>query len=330
LLINGDLIFDVDFHRFLAFHREHKALASLAAHPNSHPQDSTLLVCDEGAKGAGRAGMIEAWLNKEDPERTKPGRYFKNMVNAGLHILSQQLLSRVKPTADKVDLDRDILRPQIAGGGIFAYHTPEYIKDMGTPERYRQVAADLEGGLVAAKNLGHKQRAVFLDRDGTVNKSAGFINKPEQLVLCDGAAAAIRRINDAGYLAIIVTNQPVIARGEATLEDLARIHAKLETDLGQKGAYVDGIFFCPHHPDKGFPGERPEYKIACECRKPKPGMLLQAAERYHIDLAASWMVGDEDKDAAAGRAAGCRTALIAPGSGGGTYKSLAEFVNEVL
>jgi histidinol-phosphate phosphatase family protein len=258
---------------------------------------------------------VVRWLNKEDPRH-----YYKNQVNAGLHIVNVGLLNTVTVTPGLAcDLDRDILKPALAGGGIYAYHTPEDIKDMGTPERFQQVEADMRSGLVAARNLGREQRAGFLDRDGTINRLAGFIRDPEALVLLPGAAEAIGAINRSGYLAIVVTNQPVIARGEATLEELGAIHAKLETDLGREGAYLDDLFFCPHHPDRGFPGERPEYKVACECRKPKPGLLLAAAAKYHIDLAASYLVGDEPTDAEAGRAAGCR----------GCFTSLGELVEKV-
>ena len=169
---------------------------------------------------------------------------------------------------------------------------------------------DLETGLVGSKNLGRKQRAVFLDRDGTINRYVGFLRRPEELELLDGAAEAIRRINRSGYLAILVTNQPVIARGEVTWDGLDEIHRKLETLLGREGAYLDDIFICPHHPDKGFPGERPKYKMDCDCRKPKPGLLLQAAERYNIDLASSLMIGDQPQDETAGKAAGCRTVVL--------------------
>jgi D,D-heptose 1,7-bisphosphate phosphatase len=181
---------------------------------------------------------------------------------------------------------------------------------MGTPDRYVQVAADIENGLVKQRNLSHKQKAIFLDRDGTLNRLNGFITRPEDFALIDGVAEAIKKINDAGFLAIVITNQPVIARGEVTLEELRLIHDKLETELGKEGAYIDDLFFCPHHPDKGFAGERSEYKVDCECRKPKPGMILAAAEKYNIDLARSWMVGDDLRDVRAGLAAGCSVALL--------------------
>ncbi|GHU64616.1 hypothetical protein FACS189447_01810 [Spirochaetia bacterium] len=298
LLINGDIIFNIDFSRFFEFHHAQKALATLAVHPNNHPYDSALLITD-------KENRIVTWLNKED-ERL----YYKNQVNAGIHILSKDLLKRYKPGAEKIDLDRDIIKPALCTGRIYAYNTPEYIKDIGTPDRYAQVKTDIEQGIVEKRNLSYPQRAVFLDRDGTINKSNGFITKPEVFELIDRAGEAIGKINSAGYLAIVITNQPIIARGEASLEDLEHIHNKMETELGKTGAYIDDIFFCPHHPDKGFPGERPEYKIDCECRKPKPGMILKAAEKYNIDLKSSYMAGDDIRDVEAGIAAGCIPVLL--------------------
>ena len=125
-----------------------------------------------------------------------------------------------------------------------------------------------------------------------------------------GAAEAVALINASGYLAVVITNQPVIARGEVSEEELRQIHNKMETLLGLEGAYLDGIYVCPHHPDQGFAGERPELKIVWECRKPKPGLLLQAASDLNIDLASSWMIGDSESDLLAGRAAGCKVALL--------------------
>lgn len=298
LLLNGDAIFDVDFNRFVDAHRRMGGLATLFTHPNSHPYDSGLIIADKD-------GAVLEWLTKED-ERPK---WYKNRVNAGLHVLSPKLFE-VRPDTTKVDLDRQILKPLAGTGKLFCYDSPEYVKDMGTPERYVAVCEDFHRGVVTAKNLRNKQRAVFLDRDGTINKYVGFLRKPEDLELLPGAAEAIKKINESGYLAIVVTNQPVIARGEVTVEQLDEIHNKLETLLGQEGAYLDAFYYCPHHPDKGFPGEIPELKIDCDCRKPKPGMLLKAAEDFNIDLSQSWMIGDDERDMEAGKAAGCQTVLV--------------------
>ena len=188
--------------------------------------------------------------------------------------------------------------------------TAEYVKDMGTPDRYEAVCRDFAAGRVKAKNLKQKQKAIFLDRDGTINKYVGFLRNIDEFELLPGVTEAIKKINESGYLAIVATNQPVIARGEVTVPELQEIHNKMETLLGAEGAYLDAIYYCPHHPHKGYEGEVPELKIDCECRKPKPGMLFTAAEDFNIDLSQSWMIGDGENDVKAGKAAGCRTALI--------------------
>ena len=193
---------------------------------------------------------------------------------------------------------------------MFCYDSPEYVKDMGTPERLYAVEKDFKEGTVHGKNLVNKQRAVFIDRDGTINKYVGFLTDIEDFELIDGVTDAIKKINSSGYLAIVVTNQPVVARGEVSFSELDQIHNKMETLLGKEGAYLDAIYYCPHHPHKGYEGEVEELKIDCECRKPKPGMLLKAAGDFNIDLTRSWMIGDGENDIKAGNAAGCRTILI--------------------
>ena len=301
LLLNADAVFDVDFHRLIAFHQNHKGLATLFTHPNSHPYDSSLIIADDNH-------AVVEWLNKEDP---RP-EFYKNRVNAGIHVLSPAALDIPRPEG-KVDLDRHILKPLAGTGKLFAYDSPEYVKDMGTPDRFASVCEDYRNGRVQARNLHNKQKAIFLDRDGTINKYVGFLRDIGSFELIDGVSEAIKRINNSDYLAIVATNQPVIARGEVTYAQLKQIHNKMETLLGQEGAFLDDIFFCPHHPDKGFPGEIPELKIRCHCRKPEPGLLLEAAEKYNIDLANSWMIGDGEADIKAGANAGCRTVLIGSG-----------------
>lgn len=316
LLLNADAVFDIDFNRFVEYHRAHGGLVTLFTHPNSHPYDSGVLI-------AGKDGSVERWLAKED---IRP-QWYQNRVNAGLHVIDPAVLDMSGIDAEgvgtevdgkriKVDLDRQILKPLCETGKMFCYDSPEYVKDMGTPERYEAVCRDFQNGTVAAKNLSHKQKAVFLDRDGTINKYVGFLRNIDEFELIPGVAEAIRKINNSGYLAIVVTNQPVIARGEVTVPELQLIHNKMETLLGAEGAYLDAIYYCPHHPHKGYEGEIPELKIDCDCRKPKPGMLLRAAEDFNIDLSASCMIGDGENDIKAGIAAGCKTALIGEGEFG--------------
>ena len=319
LLLNGDIIFDVDFHRFYNEHKKNNCVATILTHPNNHPYDSGIIVAD-------KQGKVLNWLHKED-ERL----WYQNRVNAGLHMLSPKIFERFTELK-KVDLDRDVLKPLISEGELFVYDSPEYIKDMGTPDRFYAVIEDIKSGKVENKNLSNKQKAVFLDRDGTINKYVGFLRNIDEFELLDGVAEAIKKINSSGYLAIVVTNQPVIARGEVSLEELQEIHNKMETLLGQEGAYVDAIYYCPHHPDKGFEGERPEYKMVCDCRKPKPGMLIEAAEKFNIDLSQSYMVGDGKNDVEAGVAAGCESVIIGDEDCDckDRFNSLLDFVNTII
>lgn len=320
LLMCGDVVLDVDFNRFIEFHKKNKAWASLMAHPNGHPYDSSLLVTQISQMSHKNGELVPfdshtvvRWMNKED-ERY----YYKNRVNAGIEIISPELLKetmkhfvpRHPEAPDKIDLDRDVLKPNIGSGRIFAYDTPEYIKDMGTPDRYYEVEKDIISGKVRARNLSKKQKAIFLDRDGVINKHIGFLRKTEDFELLKGVPEAIKMINRSGYLAIVVTNQPIIARGECTWEELQSIHDKMETELGKEGAFLDAIYICPHHKDKGFDGERPEYKYDCDCRKPKPGLLFQAAKDFNIDLSNSYMIGDSNSDIEAGRNAQCKDTLL--------------------
>lgn len=318
LLMCGDVILDVDFNRFIEFHHKNNAWASLIAHPNGHPYDSSLLVTDilppqELGGLPVDTHRVVRWMNKED-ERL----YYKNRVNAGIEIISPELLKetmkifvpRHPEAQDRIDLDRDVLKPNIKSGRIYAYDTPEYIKDMGTPDRFYEVEKDVKSGKVKARNLKNKQKAVFLDRDGTINKYIGFLTKPEQFELIPGVAEAIKIINKSGYLTIVVTNQPVIARGDCSWEELKTIHDKMETELGKAGAFVDAIYICPHHPDKGFEGERPEYKLECECRKPNSGLIIKASQDFNVDISNSVMIGDSENDIKAGNNAGCKGAIL--------------------
>ena len=332
LLLNADAIFNVDFNRFIAFHRAHGGLVTLFAHPNNHPYDSGLLITNA-------EDQVVKWLTKED-ERPQ---WYRNIVNAGLHVINPRVLDMTGINSEtvglevdgrtvKVDLDRQILKPLCGTGKIYCYDSPEYVKDMGTPDRYEEVCTDFATGKIKNRNLKCKQKAVFLDRDGTINKYVGFLRNIDDFELLPGVAEAIRKINLSGYLAIVVTNQPVIARGEVTYSELQEIHNKMETLLGKQGAYIDKIYFCPHHPHKGFDGEIPELKIECDCRKPKPGMLLEAARDYNIDLSKSWMIGDSEKDVRAGKTAGCKTILIGTGNYGQgvSQNNLLEAVNCLL
>lgn len=308
IIIYGDVMFDIDIDRWLAFHIKNEALITTVCHPNSHPADSDLVMTDD-------SNRITNYLWKSE----KRDSWFPNLGNAGLYILEQSVLQQLTgPT--KIDLEKDIIDEHIASGKVFAYRTSEYIKDAGTPDRFRKVCEDQIKGIWTKRNLSQKQRCIFLDRDGTINHLNGLVSKEDEFELEERAAEAIGLINTSGYLCILITNQPAVARGMCGIDDIKRIHWKMETILGRDGVYLDDIAFCPHHPDRGYPEENPDYKIDCSCRKPKTGMIDAMAEKYNIDLSKSYMIGDTTVDIQTGINAGTKTVLLHTGEAGKDHK----------
>lgn len=320
----ADVFIDIDFEKMEQYHIANNADVTLLTHPNGHPFDSDLVV-EEG-------GVVKAFDYKSNDRTTYN---YKNLVNAGVMIFSPSVFKYLTELR-KYNYEKDIIVPLINEGKVVSYKSSEYAKDMGTPERYRRVQEDYNSGICDAKNLANKQKAIFLDRDGTINEYVGFLRKEEDFRLIPGVSEAIKKINNSGYLAIVVTNQPVIARGEVTEEELEEIHKKMETLLGLDGAYIDDIYYCPHHPDKGFEGEIPELKIECDCRKPKTGMLEKAAREHNIDLSSSIMIGDSTLDIKMAENAGMQSILLKTGQKGedGKYDVsptlIAEDLNDAI
>ncbi len=298
VLLFGDLMLDINWNRFICFHKDKNALITLFAHPNSHPYDSDLIVCDETNK-----------VIKIDSKHNIRNYYYKNLVNAGLYILNSKILEIFKK-AQKLDFEKDILPIFMSKDKVYAYISSEYVKDAGTIERLNMVTNDYLSGIMHQKNLSHKQKCIFLDRDGTINKYVGFLRNIDDFELLSGVSEAIKLINHSDYLCVVVTNQPVIARGEVSFVELENIHHKMETLLGEDGSYLDAIYYCPHHPDKGFKGERVELKIHCDCRKPNIGMLLKAKDKFNIDFSKSYFIGDSDVDVKTARNANIKSILI--------------------
>ena len=154
------------------------------------------------------------------------------------------------------------------------------------------------------------RRAVLLDRDGVLNEDSHLLKRGDHLRILPGVPGALSRLRAAGFKLIVVSNQTIVARGLASEDDVREINAELERQLtGAGGPRLDGFYFCPHHPQATLP----EYRTDCECRKPRPGLLLRAAAEHRLDLAASFMVGDRLTDVAAGASAGCRTVQVRTG-----------------
>lgn len=302
LVLYGDTLVDLDFRRLFDFHHAKRAGLTLFAHPNDHPHDSDLVEVD-------RDWRVTAVHPYPHPE----GSEYRNLVNAALYVMRRDLLAGSWPDG-VIDIAKHAIPRWLQEGkAVFAYRGDGYIKDMGTPERLAKVERDLQNGTVARKSGRTPRLAVFLDRDGTLNVEKGHLARPDDLELFPGTGEAIRQLNRAGILAIVITNQPVIARGEAGFADVDAIHRRLENLLAKDGAFLDAIFYCPHHPDRGFEGERPELKIKCDCRKPSPGLIDQACALFRIDRGNSWLIGDHDRDLECAANAGLQSVLVPTG-----------------
>ena len=309
IFLFGDVFLSIDFNRMIQFHQEKKSDATLFVHPNTHPFDSVLVESDEKNQ-----------IISIDSKRVARNYDYNNSVNAGIFVFSTKIFEFIK-SLKKTDLENDVIIPMILDDcQLYTYKSTEYAKDMGTPERYYAVNEDFRSGLVESRNLSNKQKCIFLDRDGTINVYVDYLTRKEQLELIPGVIEGIKKINNSEYLVIVVTNQPVIARGDTTFKELEDIHKHLQTLLGNEGVYVDDIYYCPHHPDKGFVGEIPELKINCSCRKPNIGMILDAAKKYNIDINQSWIIGDTTVDIMLAKNANMKSVLVKTGVSGNDNK----------
>lgn len=317
VFVFGDLMLDVYFEKMIDFHKKHNAMITLLSHPNSHPFDSDLIIANDNNLVVG----IDSKHNIRD-------YFYHNLVNSGVYVVSNRIFDKYFKEPKRTDFEKDVVNIELNNKTIYSYHSTEYVKDAGTPDRYYSVCKDVEVGIVKAKNLRNPQKCVFLDRDGTINKYVGFARSLNQIELENDSSVGLKDINKSEFISIVVTNQPVIARGEVSFEQLREINNKIETLLGKDGAYFDDLFFCPHHPDKGFEGEIPSLKFECDCRKPKIGLLLQAKEKYNIDLTKSYFVGDTTMDIQTGVNAGMKTILVKTGEKGedGKYDVKPDFV----
>lgn len=299
MVFYGDVVMDFDINSFIKFDSQKDSVGTVIVHPNDHPHDSDLLEIDDENK------VINVF-----PKPHKDDKHYQNLVNAAVYIFSPKIFDYIEKDTSS-DFGKNILPKIIDNNGILmAYSTPEYIKDMGTSQRFEKVSDDFTSGKVTRLNKQNPRPAIFLDRDGVINKDMDTNPIAENFEFLNGAIDAIKEINKSDFLSVVVTNQPMIAKGFVTFEDVYNTHKKMETILGQNGAYLNKIYFCPHHNEKGFKGEIKELKIDCNCRKPKSGMLLKAQKELNIDLKNSWMIGDKESDIIAGKNAGCKTIFI--------------------
>lgn len=305
-VLYGDVMCAVDLAKMASFHLQREADFTAMVHPNDHPFDSDLVETD-----------ADGWIKAIHTCPHPPHKYFANLVNAAVYVVRRDSLRPWAGASGKLDFVKDIMQGLLSQQRRFlSYHTTDYAKDMGTPERLKKVEADWKAGKIAMSSADQLAPAVFLDRDGTLNEERGFLKSADQLELLSSVGPALKKLRDGGYRLVVVTNQPVLARGEATEADLVEIHKRLEWELGKLGTFVDRIYFCPHHPDSGFEGERRELKIDCACRKPGTAMVETACRDLLLDTSRSWMIGDRTIDIEMARRAGLGSVLVATGAGG--------------
>ena len=312
-VIYGDTLSNIDLNRMMKFHLDKDAQATLFAHPNDHPFDSDLIVTDK----TNRIINVHGKPHREDLEA-------KNCVNAAFYLFDPDVVKHI-PKNISSDFGRDLFPKWINKIKMYAYISPEYIKDMGNSERHKEVESAYLNGKLNFRNLSNKQKAIFIDRDGVINHDTDLIKHPDEMKIYDFSGEAIRKINKSNYLSIVITNQSVIARGLCDEETLNKIHSRMDNQLSSHGAYIDYLYYCPHHPDGGFPEEIKKFKIDCECRKPKPGLILEASKAFNIDLNQSWMIGDSPRDIQAGISAGVKTIRVETGHGDIKSETKASF-----
>jgi histidinol-phosphate phosphatase family protein len=284
LVMNGDSYCQVDLNAFLRWHKERRATASL------------LLTWVSNTGRYGRVLVNEEGIVQSFKE--KGGTRGAGFINAGIYLLSREVLQSI-PAHTVVSLEHQVF-PSWIGRGLYGYAGGSSFLDIGTPESYAAAQRFFQHHPVFPSPC----RLVILDRDGTINVEKHYLSNPDEVELLPNAAAGIRRMRELGLKVVVVTNQSAIGRGYFDHNTLERIHDRLLALLAAEGAAVDRIYVCPHRPDEG-----------CDCRKPKPGLLEQAAREFQADLTQAFVIGDKAIDIETGRRVGATTLLVRTGYG---------------
>jgi histidinol-phosphate phosphatase family protein len=301
LVIYGDVFVDFDLSAFIRAHQQKRPAGTLLVRQSDHPWDSHLIEIDDG-------GRVSAFIDRQEPDRA-----YRNIANAAVYALSRDILELIP--CDRPSDFGQVFKCALSRGMALLTWMLEpggFVKDMGTRDRLARVERYLhqKREIEAARGRRGPIRAVFLDRDGVLNREAGLICHPDEVHLLPGAGDAIRIFNQKGIKTVVVTNQPVVARGLCDQRGLQRIHEKLQCLLQAQGARLDAIYYCPHHPETHHREGVRELRRACDCRKPNIGMLTQAKEDLGLDLANCIIIGDRASDIEAGHRAGIRTVLL--------------------
>ncbi len=280
----GDVFASLDWGRLAAAADSNGGLATMLVHRSSHPEDSDLVIPDD-------LDRLIGWFGRGPDRRPCAAFSSRALTNAGVAVLHRDILRRIPPGRPS-DLFGQVMPALVdARLPVFAYRSSEYVRDLGTPGRLRAVRDDYEQG-----RTRHGAELVLLDRDGVLNQEVGLLSSTGQLRLLPGAAAGLSRLNRAGIRCVVATNQPVVARGLCSLETLDEIHSHLARLLGSEGARLDGLYFCPHHPETHHEEGVPALRGPCACRKPSVGLAEKAIAEQGVPAWRTVVVGDRSAD----------------------------------
>ncbi len=275
LVLNGDTLFDVNY-------------LDLGLLLRSDPTAEAAMALRR-VEDAARFGSVT--LNGERIERlAEKSGVGEGLVNGGVYALRRSALLAVPEGPSS--LETDVFPHFIAEGALLGREYAGFFVDIGVPAELERAEADV--------GRWRYKPALFLDRDGVLNEDLGYVHTPDEFRWLPGAREAVKLANDAGWLVIVVTNQAGIGRGLYTEEEFAAFTRWIDAELADVGAHIDATYYCPHHPVRG----RGPYLVACDCRKPAPGMLERAVREWGVDISRSVMVGDSDKDLEAAASAG--------------------------
>tara|TARA_B100000242_G_scaffold16732_1_gene10280 strand:- start:12927 stop:14183 length:1257 start_codon:yes stop_codon:yes gene_type:complete len=292
LFINGDIVFDLDILKFNNYHLLKQSDITIITHLTNHPDDSDCIIESPSLS-------IAEYKLKNIYNQNKS--FF--LGNAGMAIVSKKVLislkKEIKSFPEQVSLFRDIVINALKiNFNVFSYNTSEYLKDMGTPKRFKSVESDLKNNIVSNRSYRKKQKVLFLDRDDTLIKcpSKKYILEKNNISFFEDRIKKISQISDNFDFCLIITNQPQISMGLTTWQKVIEINGFVINKCQQLGLNIAGFYLCPHHPHSGFLNEVSNLKVNCFCRKPSPGLFIEAAYMRNIELKESLLIGDSERD----------------------------------
>jgi mannose-1-phosphate guanylyltransferase/phosphomannomutase len=278
----GDLAINFNWKKFFEKLNDPAVDALVVTHPNGHPQDSDLVI-----ESSRNQNLL--FLPKHRTRKPTDG----NLAVAGIFGLKKKIFAKIN--YDGNDISRDLLGVALEQWAVRNYLTVDYIKDTGTPERIEAINKDLVTGYYSNRDPKNR-RVIFIDFDGTLHKNLEVKNNETVFQFHENILESIKKINRSGIPLVVISNQPGIAKGFFSFKDLDIFFRKVQSDLIDRGCYIDAWLFCPHHPESGWAEEVKELKMNCECRKPKIGLLKKFLESNDFDVKKSWMLGDSDAD----------------------------------